>query len=95
MRLFKVLGTNCITISFTVLPMVSLVIPLVPMVMPMVPLTLPMVPLVSDQYTSRDSLVVRVSASGAADRGFASRSRHTKGVKNGTSSSLANAHIKG
>ena len=41
------------------------------------------------------SLVVRASASGAVDRGFAPRSRHTKGVKNGTSSSLADARIKG
>ena len=41
-----------------------------------------------------DSLVVRASASGAVGRGFAPRSRHTKGVKNGTSSSLADAHIK-
>ena len=41
-----------------------------------------------------DSLVVRASASGAVDRGFAPRSRHTKGIKNGTSSSLADARIK-
>ena len=41
-----------------------------------------------------DSLVVRASASGAVGRGFAPRSRHTKGVKNGTSSSLADARIK-
>ena len=39
-------GTNGITISFKVLPMVPLVITLVPMVMSMVPLALPMVPLV-------------------------------------------------
>ena len=44
--------------------------------------------------TGPDSLEVRASASGALDRGFAPRSRHTKGVKNGTSSSLTDAHIK-
>ena len=38
--------------------------------------------------------VVRASASGAVGRGFAPRSPHTKGVKNGTSSSLADVHIK-
>ena len=43
-------GTNGITISFKVLPMVPLVIPLVPMVMPMVQLALPMVPLISQWY---------------------------------------------
>ena len=42
-----------------------------------------------------NSLVVRASASGAVDRGLAPRSCHTKGVKNGTSSSLADACIKG
>ena len=47
------------------------------------------------RVTGPDSLVVRASASGAVDRGFAPRSRHTKGVKNGTSSSLADARIKG
>ena len=47
------------------------------------------------ELTGPDSLVVRASASGAVDRGFAPRSRHTKGVKNGTSSSLADARIKG
>ena len=36
------------------------------------------------------SLVVRASVG----RGFAPRSRHTKGVKNGTSSSLADVRIK-
>ena len=41
-----------------------------------------------------DSLMVRASASGTVDRGFVPRSRHTKGVKNGTSSSLADARIK-
>ena len=45
-------------------------------------------------YTGPDSLVVRASASGAAGRGFAPRSRQTKGVKNGTGSSLADARIK-
>ena len=44
--------------------------------------------------TGPDSLVVRASASGAVDRGFAPRSRHTKCVKNGTSSSLADARIR-
>ena len=46
-------GTNGITISSKVLPMVPLVLPLVPMVMPMVPLALQMVqlvPLVSQWY---------------------------------------------
>ena len=41
-----------------------------------------------------DSLVVRESASGAVGRVFAPWSRHTKGVKNGTSNSLADARIK-
>ena len=41
-----------------------------------------------------DSLVVRESASGSEGRGFAPRSRHTKGVKNGTGSSLADARNK-
>ena len=44
--------------------------------------------------TGRDSLVVRESASGVVGRGFAPRPRHTKGVKNGTSSFLADARIK-
>ena len=44
--------------------------------------------------TGPGSLVVRASASGLVRRGFAPRSRHTKGVKNGTSSFLADAHIK-
>ena len=41
-----------------------------------------------------DSLVVRASASGAVGRGFAPRPRHTKGGKNGTGSSLADARNK-
>ena len=41
-----------------------------------------------------DSLVVRASASGSEGRGFAPRPRHTKGVKNGTGSSLADARNK-
>ena len=45
-------------------------------------------------FTGPDSLVVRASASGAVGRGFAPRSRHTKGVENGTSSSLADVRIK-
>ena len=43
---------------------------------------------------SPDSLVVRASASGSEGRGFAPRPRHTKGVKNGTGSSLADARNK-
>ena len=35
--------------------------------------------------TVPDSLMVRASAPGVVGRGFAPRSRHTKGVKNGTS----------
>ena len=38
--------------------------------------------------------MVRASASGAVVRGFAPRSRHTKGNKNGTGSSLADARNK-
>ena len=38
--------------------------------------------------------MVRVSASGSEGRGFAPRPRHTKGVKNGTGSSLADARNK-
>ena len=45
--------------------------------------------------TGNDSLVVRASASGAVGNGFAPRPRHTKGVKNGTGSSLADATQKG
>ena len=41
-----------------------------------------------------DSLVVRASASGAIGRGFAPRPRHTKGGKNDTGSSLADARNK-
>ena len=44
--------------------------------------------------TGPDSLVVRACASGTEGRGFASRPRHTKGDKNGTGSSLANARNK-
>ena len=44
--------------------------------------------------TGPDSLVVRASASGLEGRGFAPRPRHTKGVKNGTGSSLADARNK-
>ena len=46
------------------------------------------------RYTGPDSLVVRVSASGSEGRGFAPRPLHTKDVKNGTGSSLADAHNK-
>ena len=42
-----------------------------------------------------DSSVCRASAFGEEGRGFKSRPHHTKGVKNGTSSSLADARIKG
>ena len=42
-----------------------------------------------------DSSVGRASAFGAGGRGFESRLHHTKGVKNGTSSSLADARMKG
>ena len=38
--------------------------------------------------------MVRASASGSEGRGFAPRPRHTKGVKNGTGSSLADARNK-
>ena len=50
----------------------------------------------SNNVDRPDSLVfrLRVSASGAEGRGFAPRTRHTKGVKNGTSSSLADDRIK-
>ena len=38
--------------------------------------------------------MVRASASGSEGRGFVPRPRHTKGVKNGTGSSLADARNK-
>ena len=44
--------------------------------------------------TGSDSSSGRASASGAVGRGFESRPRHTKGIKNGNSSSLAGACIK-
>ena len=44
--------------------------------------------------TGPDSLVVRASASGSEGRGFAPRPRHTKGVKNGTGSALADTGNK-
>ena len=44
--------------------------------------------------TGPDSLVVRASASGAVGRGFAPRPRHTRGDKNATGSSFADAHNK-
>ena len=46
------------------------------------------------KQTGPDSLVVRASASGSEGRGFAPRPRLTKGVKNGTGSSLADARNK-
>ena len=42
-----------------------------------------------------DSSVGKASAFGAGARGFESRPHHTKGVKNGTGGSLADARIKG
>ena len=42
-----------------------------------------------------DSSVGRAYAFGAGGRGFESWPHHTKGVKNGTSSSIADASIKG
>ena len=45
-------------------------------------------------YHRPRSLVVRASASGTVGRGFAPRPRQTKGDKNGTGSSLANARNK-
>ena len=47
------------------------------------------------RFTGPDSIVVRASASGSEGRGFAPRPRHTKGVKIGTGSSLADARNKG
>ena len=44
---------------------------------------------------SPDSSVGRASAFGAGGCAFDSRSHHTKGVKNGTSSSLADARLRG
>ena len=43
----------------------------------------------------QDSSVGRPSALGAGGTGFEIWPHHIKGVKNGTSSSLAKAHIKG
>ena len=42
-----------------------------------------------------DSSVGRASTFGAGGCGFESRLHHTKGCKNGTSSSLADARVKG
>ena len=50
--------------------------------------------IISRIFTSPDSLVVRMSASGAVGHGFAPRLRHTKGGKNGTGSPLADARNK-
>ena len=44
--------------------------------------------------TGPDSSVVRASALGAVGCGFTPRPRHTKGDKNGTGSSLADARNK-
>ena len=46
------------------------------------------------QKTDPDSSSGRASTSVAVGRGFESRPRHTKGIRNGTSSSLAGARIK-
>ena len=46
------------------------------------------------KFTGTDSLVVRASASGAVEFGFAPQPGHTKGGKNGTGSSLADARNK-
>ena len=52
--------------------------------------------LISFSHNRLDSSVGRASAFGAGGRGFEfPRPHHTKGVKNGTSSSLADARIKG
>ena len=49
----------------------------------------------AEENPGPDSLMVRASASRAVGREFASRSRHTKGVKMVlVYSSLADAHIK-
>ena len=42
-------------------------------------------------FTGPDSLVDRASNLGAVGRGFVPQPRHTKGLKNGTGSSLADA----
>ena len=57
---------------------------------------LPPSPTVKNQtsFTGPDSLVVRASASGMVGRWFWPRRRHTKGGKNGTGSSLADARNK-
>ena len=47
------------------------------------------------QFTGPDSLVVRSSASGAVDMGSRPGRAILKALKNGTSSSLADARIKG
>ena len=47
-----------------------------------------------DKHGRLDSSVGRASPLGAGGRGFETRPHHTKGVKNGTSSSLADARIK-
>ena len=46
------------------------------------------------QYTGPDSSSGRASTSGSGGRRFDPRPRHTKGVKNGTGSSLADARNK-
>ena len=51
--------------------------------------------LVKTPHNHPDSSVCRASAFGVGGRGFESWRHHTKGVKNGTSSSLADAPIKG
>ena len=49
---------------------------------------------IMNRVTVPDRLVVKASASGAVGRGIAPRPRHTKGDKNGTGSSLADARNK-
>ena len=49
---------------------------------------------ISKSTTGPDSLVVRASTLGAVGHGSEPLSRHTKGVKNGTSSPLADARNK-
>ena len=50
--------------------------------------------MVVSAVVSPDTLVVRASASGAVGCGFLPLPRHTKGGKNGTGSSLADARNK-
>ena len=49
---------------------------------------------IQNSFTGPDSSTGRASASGSGGRRFDPRPRHTKGVKNGTGSSLADARNK-